>query len=229
VNEEDDEAAWEGWEVDSDSSNSYPESDGWINVESDGDDLKITDSEDESPKKGRGEKKAEDNEEKSTAAEITRISTLATTKILTPADFALLNDLRIKAATEAVQAGGGSSTKRKLAALEANKKLANKDAGTMNETFISEGDILGPRKKTKMDYEERMASIQKGREGREKFGSARGKQKKGTPSSSTNREKARNKPIMMIMASGAVRGKKKASLRDKQKKLRAHLDRAKKS
>lgn len=74
-----------------------------------------------------------------------------------------------------------------------------------------------------------MASIQKGREGREKFGSARGKKKKENPSSSTNREKARNKPIMMILASNSVKGKKKASLRDKQKKLRAHIDRAKRS
>ena len=48
------------------------------------------------------------------------------------------------------------------------------------------------------------------------------------PSSSTNKEKARNKPIMMILSSGAVRGKKKISLRDKQRKLRAHIDRAKK-
>ena len=139
-----------------------------------------------------------------------------------------MNDLRIKAATDAVQAGGGSSTKRKLAALEANKKaMSSHNSGVMSDTFISENDILGPRKKARADYEERMASIQKGREGREKFGSARGK-KKNAPSSSTNREKARNKPIMMIMASGAVRGKKKASLRDKQKKLRAHVDRAKK-
>ena len=45
----------------------------------------------------------------------------------------------------------------------------------------------------------------------------------------TNREKARNKPLMMIIASGAVRGKKKASLREKQQKLRAHIERAKKS
>jgi len=146
---------------------------------------------------------------------------------LTPADFALLNDLRIKAATEAVQAGGGTATKRKLAALEANKKaLASSSA--LGDTFISENDILGPRKKAKADYEERMASIQKGREGREKFGSAKGKKNKETPSSTTNREKRRNKPIMMIMASGAVRGKRKASLRDKQKKLRAHVDKAKK-
>lgn len=146
---------------------------------------------------------------------------------MTPADFALLNDLRIKAATEAVQAGGGTATKRKLAALEANKKaLASSSA--LGDTFISENDILGPRKKAKADYEERMASIQKGREGREKFGSAKGKKNKETPSSTTNREKRRNKPIMMIMASGAVRGKRKASLRDKQKKLRAHVDKAKK-
>jgi protein SDA1 len=58
---------------------------------------------------------------------------------------------------------------------------------------------LGPRKKVKADYEERMASIQKGREGREKFGSNKGKKNKDTPSSSTNREKSRNKPLMMAV------------------------------
>lgn len=68
-----------------------------------------------------------------------------------------------------------------------------------------------------------MASVAKGREGREKFGSAKGKKKREMPSSTTNREKKRNKPIMMIMGSDAVRSKKKASLRDKQRKLRAHV------
>jgi protein SDA1 len=108
---------------------------------------------------------------------------------------------------------------------------AQKKANSQNhpEGFLSEGDIEGPRKKAKADYEDRMASIQKGREGREKFGSAKGKKKKDVPSSSTNREKARNKPLMMILASGAVRSKKKASLREKQKKLRAHIERAKKA
>ena len=74
-----------------------------------------------------------------------------------------------------------------------------------------------------------MASIAKGREGREKFGSLKGKKKKETPSSSTNREKARNKPIMMIMGSKGVKGKRKQSLREKQQRLRAHIDKAKKS
>lgn len=147
---------------------------------------------------------------------------------MTPADFALLNDLRIKAATEAVESGGGGSkAKRKLAALEASKKAAAGDGSA--DAFISENDILGPRKKAKADYAERIASIEKGREGREKYGSLKGKKKKETPSSSTNREKARNKPIMMILSSGAVRGKKKASLREKQQKLRAHIERAKKA
>jgi protein SDA1 len=74
-----------------------------------------------------------------------------------------------------------------------------------------------------------MASIRAGREGREKFGSQKGKQNKAAPSSTTNREKARNKPIMMIMNSSAVKGKKKASLRDKQRKLRAHITKSKQS
>lgn len=145
-------------------------------------------------------------------------------KILTPADFALLSDLRL-AAAKTLGAGGGSAAKRKLASLEIAKRNTQED----EHRFLSETDILGPRKKAKADYAERMESIQKGREGREKFGSSKGKQKSGTISSSTNREKARQKPLMMILASGAVRNKKKASLRDKQKKLRAHIDRTKKA
>jgi protein SDA1 len=139
--------------------------------------------------------------------------------------------LRIQAATKAVETGGGPAAKRKLASLEATKKATASSSGADDTTtaFISENDILGPRKKAKADYEERLASIARGREGREKFGSLKGKRNKDTPSSSTNREKARNKPIMMIMGSKGVRGKKKQSLREKQKRLRAHIDRAKKS
>lgn len=138
----------------------------------------------------------------------------------------MLNDLRIKAAEKAVENGGGHKAKRKLAALEASKKATGDGSA---DGFISENDILGPRKKAKADYAERIASIEKGREGREKYGSLKGKKRKEMPSSSTNREKARNKPIMMILSSGAVKGKKKASLREKQQKLRAHIERSKKA
>ncbi|KIJ69642.1 hypothetical protein HYDPIDRAFT_172966 [Hydnomerulius pinastri MD-312] len=233
---DDDEAAWEGWDVQTDSSESDSESEGWISVESDGEDLEVSDSEDEGKEKqtvaGKskvGEKKGEGEEKEDAQVDENRVSTLATTKILTPADFALLNDLRIQAATKAVENGGGSKAKRKLAALEASKKASSSMDPNAADSFISETDILGPRKKAKADYAERLASIEKGREGREKFGSLKGKKNKETPSSSTNREKARNKPIMMILSSGAVRGKKKASLREKQQKLRAHIERSKKS
>ncbi|KAG6861893.1 hypothetical protein C0995_010599 [Termitomyces sp. Mi166 len=213
LGDEEDEGAWDGWDVESDSSDSDSD-DEWINVSDDNNDIVISDSEDEG-EKARPKPEAP-----------RRISTLATTKILTRADFALLNDLRIQEASKAVENGGGSHAKRKLATLEANKKSVQ--PGEQDNSFISENDILGPRKKAKADYAERMASIQKGREGREKFKSNKGKVNKEVASSSTNREKARNKPIMMILSSGAVRGKKKASLREKQQKLRRHIDKAKK-
>src|SRR6266576_6883470 len=130
--------------------------------------------------------------------------------------------------TKEVQGGGGAAAKRKLASLEANRAQMEGDRQNKN-AFLTEDDILGPRKKAKADYAERMASIQKGREGREKFGSHKGKQKKTVPSSTTNREKARRKPIMMILGSDAVRKKKKASLREKQRKLRAHSERIRKT
>ncbi|KAK7689186.1 hypothetical protein QCA50_007877 [Cerrena zonata] len=236
--EDDEAAAWDGWDVDSDSDES---SEGWMDVGSDGSDLDISDSEDEDDsKKPKAQKKDADGdvdmdvdmdkegEQEDVEDSSLRISTLATTKILTPADFALLNDLRLKAASDAVEKGGGSATKRKLATLQAEKRILAQ-GGNEDTTFISENDILGPKKKARADYAERIASIEKGREGREKFGSLKGKKQKDKPSSSTNREKARNKPLMMIIASGAVRGKKKASLREKQRKLRAHIDKAKKS
>ncbi|CDZ98856.1 sda1-domain-containing protein [Phaffia rhodozyma] len=156
----------------------------------------------------------------------TRFSALASQKILTPADFALLNTLRIAAATEAANAGGGSAAKRKLALLEANKKT-NSSGAQDDEVFLSEGDILGPRKRAKENYEERMARIAEGREGREKFGSAKGKKKAEAYTSSTNKDKRKNKPLMMAVHSRGVVMKKKQSLREKQQNLRKHIEKQK--
>ncbi|KAI9467088.1 SDA1-domain-containing protein [Lactarius psammicola] len=93
--EEGDEKAWGGWE------------------------LEVSNSEDED-KKSNG--KPPENVGPSTEAN--RTSTFATTKILTPTDFSLINDMQIQAAAKAVESGGGSATKRKLASLEAAKKAA---------------------------------------------------------------------------------------------------------
>ncbi|KAK2467113.1 hypothetical protein APHAL10511_001371 [Amanita phalloides] len=213
-----DTATWEGWTSDS-GSVSDSTSEGWIDVEQGESEFVLNDSDD-------GDDGGPMNQRKT--ATITQASELATTKILTPADFALLNDLRMQAATREIQANGGSAAKRKLASLEVNR--AQIETHQLDrDIFVTEADILGPRKKAKADYTERLASIQKGREGREKFGSHKGKQNKAVPSSSTNREKVKHKPIMMILGSDAVRKKRQASLIEKQRKLRAHVKRIRKT
>ncbi|KAG8894226.1 Severe Depolymerization of Actin, partial [Tulasnella sp. 417] len=195
--DDDDDAAWEGWEVESDSSS---DSEGWHDVSSDEGDIVISDSDDDRPKSKGKKVQPPDEDEDAKAAdaatpaatEVSMVSNLATTKILTPADFALLNELRLKGVTTEAEHGlAGKTKKRKLAELQASKTAV--DAGE----FLTEADLLGPRKKAKATYEERIASIQEGREGREKFGSKKGKIMKENPSSSTNREKRKNKPIMM--------------------------------
>ncbi|KAG9012271.1 Severe Depolymerization of Actin [Tulasnella sp. JGI-2019a] len=252
--EDDEDAGWEGWDVESDSSEDGA---GWISVSSDEDeDLVISDSDDDEDTKAKNKAKSAKGKGKAkvaisasesdgqnaemghgvSAAEPAKVSSLATTKILTPADFALLNDLQLKQAAKLVESGGGSSAKRKLVELQSMKKSNHgrndaTDATDPNaeSAFLTEGDLLGPRKKAKSTYEERIASIQEGREGRGTFGSKKGKKQKENPSSSTNREKRRNKPLMMVLGSQGVKSKKQASLRDKQKRLRKHIDLAKKT
>jgi protein SDA1 len=235
--DEDDEGGWDDFEVESDS-DSDSDGGGWVDVVSDGEDIEMSDSDDDEPKAKKRKTKAADEAEEddnddaksvastaTAATEAKKMSLLAQQKILTPADFALLNELRLKAAQEAVEQGGGTAAKRKLAQLEAAKRSTTVEE---QSRFLTEGEILGVRKRSKMTYEERMESIQKGREGREKFGSLKGKKTKDKASSSTNREKARNKPLMMAVHSNKVVQKKKASLRDKQMRLRAAIDKQKK-
>ncbi|MBW0478154.1 hypothetical protein O181_017869 [Austropuccinia psidii MF-1] len=166
---------------------------------------------------------------------------LAETKILTPADFAKLNELKIKAIEEAAKKTGSknsNSTSQKLlkklqqqAQYEPQTITAIDPTDSCVPRFVSTADIIGKQAKAKQDYEERMASIQAGREGRQKFGSAkvRGRQglKDGVTGSTTNEAKARRKAFAMTQHSNRVRGKKSASLYDRQKTLRAHIDRKK--
>jgi len=214
---------WAGWDIESNVSDS-DDSGSWIAVQSDDSGLEIGDLD------ADGEELALDTSMPARDAGPTAIPigqehldmTLAVTKILTPADFSIMNELRMEAANNSSTQGSGLAAKRKIVGPEGTKL-----SWDPNEV-LAESDILGPRKKAKADYAERIESIQRGREGREKFGSSKGKQRSGVASSSTNREKKRQKPLMMVLASSAVRGKKRASIRDKQKRLRAHMERAKK-
>ncbi|KAI9250282.1 SDA1-domain-containing protein [Sporodiniella umbellata] len=248
---------WAAWEVEDDDSEDSDE-DGWINLPSDDEDfVNVAMSDDEEDKKKEekteeastkkvqyklgenGEilkarrigkrqlKKMQDAEDRKEITEEQRQKLLeavkaceaekklkyeaniklATTRILTPADFARLSELRENKEIETA----------------AGKKRTHEDSRT--DEGVDEATILGPRKKTKQDYQQRMASIQEGREGREKFGSNKGKKEKG---STTNREKSRNKNIMMMVHKQAVVWKSKRSLFDKQKQLRAAITKQKK-
>lgn len=109
-----------------------------------------------------------------------------------------MNELRLEAAEKEAENGGGSAARRKLQALQAAKKASEASE------FLTETEIIGFRKHQKDDYETRMASIEKGREGRGKFGSKKGQMKVDNPSSSTNIEKNKKKNFMMIAHSSKV-------------------------
>ncbi|KAF9394975.1 Protein SDA1 [Podila verticillata] len=164
--------------------------------------------EDEETKAKRLQLQAE-RKEKLAAAKL-----LATTKILTPADFAKIEALKLaKKADEKLNPVRAGSGKRPAPADD-----------QQGEGEVSIGSIIGPRKKAKQDYAERMESIKNGREGREKFGSRKGSTERG---STTNKEKSKGKNFMMIAHKREVREKKKMSLREKQVQLHAHIKKQK--
>ncbi|GAA5902893.1 hypothetical protein JCM6882_009154 [Rhodosporidiobolus microsporus] len=154
----------------------------------------------------------------------TTFAEIAMNKILTPADFAKINELQMEAAEEAAKNGGGSAARRKLAALAAARKANHGDSG---DAFLEEGDILGAVAKKKASYEERLASIAEGRADREKFGSHKHKKLDSKAHSTTNSEKARKKNFLMVAHSRDVVGKGRASLKRKNTKLRNHVQRLK--
>lgn len=277
---EDKEAAWQQWELESDSDDHDSDnSSGWINVDSEGEsefdvayngsdeDTKTRDREadklsakeraavrkekrrrdrqrdrakangeavnDESQDEAdSGDDNDKDQDVKSRAPEAVqkeeaKVSKLATTRILTPADFAKLNELRLAAAEAAAATGGrsGAAAKRELAELQSRKRASAATGAREDDlAFVDEYDILGPRKRAKADYQERMASIAKGREDREKFGSKKGKKLNHKKSSTTNEHKAKNKNFGMVSKSWSVRNKKKSSLREKSKALKKHKE-----
>ncbi|ODV80093.1 SDA1-domain-containing protein [Suhomyces tanzawaensis NRRL Y-17324] len=192
-NDEDDDA---NWEVDDEDDEDDIEGD-WVNVESDKE-IDISDSEDEKD----DETKEEEPEEAAVTATTSQdaITELLSSRILTPADFAKLEELRTAAGVEKIM-------------------------GKKNEDQVDSTTLVG-KVKYKQLREERIALAKEGKEDRDKFGSRRGKREKAH--STTNREKERKKNFVMMIHKKAVQGKQKLSLRDRQKVLRAHITKQKK-
>ncbi|KAI5968224.1 SDA1 [Candida margitis] len=218
----DDEEEDGNWEVDGDEENGDDVDGEWISVESDKE-IDISDSEDEAKEKKEVvsdlELSSDDEEEEDVApdgdderptkkakletnssdATTNNINEILSSRILTPADFAKLEELRTEAGVAKLM-------------------------GITNEDAVDSTSLVG-KVKYKQLREERIAHAKEGKEERGKFGSRKGK--RDAPHSTTNKEKARRKNFVMMIHKKSVQGKQKLSLRDRQKVLRAHIDKQK--
>ncbi|EGR48137.1 uncharacterized protein TRIREDRAFT_108332 [Trichoderma reesei QM6a] len=210
----------DGWEIDSDDSSDSGE---WINVEH------SSDEEDEpAPKKRKGENAADDDEDEDEdeeanaedeAAELERMTKLATTTILTPADLAKLQELR---AAASVQKAMGARTR---------KRQTNNDANNNGTTHQDDGltaeNIEAPIRLRKLTKEEKVALAKEGKPDRDEHKSTQAirKSKKDAAGKSTsNREKQRKKNFLMTL--GKAKSKQKRSLVETRKVLRGHVERS---
>lgn len=206
--EENEEEDWGAWDVESDASS---DSGGWINVESDAE-IEISDSEDDKPASKKPKLDVAQKEE----GEKPAVSKLATTKILTPADLAKLQELRLEASVN--KAMGNRAQSARL------KELA---ARHIDDELTAE-QIEGFSRLRKSTKEERIAMAREGKGDRREHRSTqalRREKKDAEGKSTTNREKARKKNFLMTL--GKAKGKAKRSLTDTRRVLKGHIERSK--
>ncbi|KAL4917799.1 SDA1-domain-containing protein [Aspergillus aurantiobrunneus] len=217
--EGEDENDWAAWNVEDDEDSD--DSGGWIEVQSDAE-IDLSDSDDEDG--SRPAKKAKQTDDKENGAESQTAETkpdpkkpsLATTRILTPADLAKLQELRQEAAVNALVAG----PKRRGQTSESRHK---EDPLTAAE--IEGLAALSAGKKTR---EERIAHAKEGKTDRSEHKSVTAKRKERKEEqgkSTTNKEKARKKNFLMTL--GKAKSKGKRSLVETRAVLKAHHERAK--
>lgn len=221
--EAEDEDDADGWEVEVD--NESDDSGGWIDVESDVE-IEISDSEDEKrpAKKAKAALAQPETENKENQVQKQeelekKISTLATSRILTPADLAKLQELRLEAS---VNKALPASQRKRAAQQQAAQNRHIDDPLTAVEI---EGLATLSKKSSKAD---KIALARDGKADRSEHKSTQAKrqeQKEREGKSSTNREKARKKNFMMTL--GKAKSKQKHSLVARGRVLKAHVERGK--
>ena len=236
--EDEEESDEGGWEVDTGESE---DSGGWVDVESDAE-IVVNDSDDEKPARKRSKLQAskdKENAEKATEAindvekendeesniaspqAEKKMSSLATTRILTPADLAKLQELRLKANIQ----NNLPASQRKRAAQQIAAQQSRHIDDPLTAAEIEGLAFLS--KKTSKD--EKVALARDGKADRSEHKSTqaiRKAKKESEGKSSTNKEKARKKNFMMTL--GKAKGKQKRSLVEKGRVLKAHIERGKK-
>ncbi|KAG8675722.1 Severe Depolymerization of Actin [Fusarium poae] len=213
TDEEEEENKDDEWEVGSDDSSDSGE---WINVyhssdEEDDDDEPASKKQKTEADIAADEKAKKALEEKE--AEIDRISKLATTTILTPADLAKLQELRM---TSQLDKALGSRRKRQ-------KELEDRH----RDDGLTAEQIEAPARLRKLTKEERAELAKEGKPDRDEHKSTQAIRKskmQAQGKSTSNREKARNKNIFMTM--GKAKSKNKRSLVETRKVLTRHITRS---
>jgi protein SDA1 len=115
---------------------------------------------------------------------------------------------------------------RERDAARPSRKRHREDGSSLGSTGVSveEDDIVGFRKKVRQTYDDRMASILEGREGRRKYN-----QPKEKGGGSTNQDKLKSKPHMMVKHKKSIQGKKFKVLTVKQRNATKHIKNLKKA
>lgn len=229
--DEEDEEDWNAWDVQEEDSD---DSGGWINVESD-EEINISDSEDEKPsakkvrfdapistsddkENGAEEKSAEEAE---TTARPSKPN-LATTRILTPADLAKLQELRTTASVSSLMKNHKSHHAAQASQTNSHRHMDD-------PLTAAEIEGLASLSRGKATRAQKLALLQEHKDDREdhKSKTARKKERKESEGkSTTNKEKARKKNFLMTL--GKAKSKGKRSLVEHRKILKAHAERGKK-
>lgn len=216
VDEAEDDAAWERWNIEEDEDSD--DSGGWIDVESDAE-IELSDSDDDESPPAKKAKQGDEEEGKAkseTAKPETKKTNLATTRILTPADLAKLAELRSEAAVN-------SLLPKRLRSDQKNGPSRHAD----DPLTAAEIEGLAALSAGKATREERIAHAKEGKDRSEyKSVTARRKERKEAQGkSTTNKEKARRKNLFMTL--GKAKSKNKRSLVETRNILRAHQQRQK--
>ncbi|EEH34436.2 SDA1 domain containing protein [Paracoccidioides lutzii Pb01] len=223
-NEEDDEEDdWGAWDVEDDEDSD--DSGGWIDVQSDAE-IEISDSEDDGPT-AKKPKIAVDAESRATTEDAhqekekeKKRSSLATTRILTPADLAKLAELRAKESVTSLLPQHKTQRQKQAAS---NPARHSDDPLTAAE--IEGLALLSEARATRAEKIARMNELKTDR-AEHKSKAAKKKERKETQGkSTTNKEKARRKNFIMTL--GKAKSKGKRSLVETRNVLRAHHDRQK--
>ena len=125
-------------------------------------------------------------------------------RILSDSEFKKIETAQLKKQVQAFRKGKkGKKRSIREVAEDENEDLV---PGKHREELVSLANIEMVHKKRRHDKEARMATVLEGREGREKYGSSKGKM--NPMSSTTNKQKLKNKNIMMVKHKFKAKAKK---------------------